>query len=290
MKSLVDYEVITNEVFYRCWHILDYIAAHKDLPELEREAIQATIMDALVYKGQLDPTRQSLDLDTLSIVDDQKHYCYQKHPNICGIPLSIKEKLRQKTPRSAGYIPATIPLAKPPVKGGRYCVYDLNRAVSSVFEDATFVEAIYTSPTRGVRLDKSRPFVEVNIDGELYFVDVLTKRILKSSWFKSTFEMEIIASQKISKMPPDFLNFHNEQVDESKCALATYIDMIDGLFSGIKSPALAESNYELEQSKIYFPEEWKKSEQLIRERKEFFSDKEYIKLFTSASSTKIQGE
>lgn len=48
MTSLLDYDILTNEVFYRCWHILDYIAAHPDMPPLERESIEATIMEALV--------------------------------------------------------------------------------------------------------------------------------------------------------------------------------------------------------------------------------------------------
>ena len=36
MASLVDYELLTNDVFYRCWPILDYIEAHPDMPPLER--------------------------------------------------------------------------------------------------------------------------------------------------------------------------------------------------------------------------------------------------------------
>ena len=30
MASLVDYELLTNDVFYRCWHILDYIELDED--------------------------------------------------------------------------------------------------------------------------------------------------------------------------------------------------------------------------------------------------------------------
>ena len=276
MKCLVDYEVITNETFYRCWHILDYIAAHPNLPELEKSAIQATIMDALVYKKQIDPKKQSLDWESLSIVDNQDGYCYEEHPNICGIPLWMKEVLRHKTPAAAHHIPVTLFLARPPVSGpGRYCVYDPNRAVSSMFDDVNFIEATYISPTRGIEIDKSRPFVEVDINGELYLVDILTKRILKSNWFKDKFNMKVIASQKVSEMEPDYLQFHKEQIDDSKCELAAYIEILDMLLFGVNLPELAERNYELEQSKINYPEEWEKSELLKKEREEFFSNMGY---------------
>ncbi len=288
MKNLVDYEVITNEVFYRCWHILDYIAEHPNLPPLEKEAIQATIMDALVYREQIDPTKQSLDWENLSIVDDQEHYCYQEHPNICGIPLWMKDKLRHKIPAAAHYIPVTLFLARPPVKVGRYCVYDVNRAISSVFEEVNFIEATYISPTRGIQIDKSRPFIEVDINGELYLVDGLTKRILKSSWFKDNFNMQIINSQKISEMEPKYLEFHKEQIDESRCELASYIEILDMLLFGVNIPELAERNYELEQSKIYYPKEWEKSEALKREREEYFATKKHMKLFSNISPQKIQ--
>lgn len=275
MKNLVDYEVITNETFYRCWHILDYIAAHPNLPELEELAIKATIMDALVYKKQIDPKKQSLDFKKLSIVDNQDYYCYEEHPDICGIPLSMKEILRQKTPAAAHYIPVTLFLARPPVKVGRYCVYDPNRAVSSMFEDVNFIEATYISPTRGIPIEKSRPFIEVDINGELYLVDVLTKRILKSSWFKENFHMNVVAAQKVSEMEPDYLAFHQEQIDESRCELAAYIEILDMVLFGINLPELAERNYELEQSKINYPEEWQKSQLLKKEREEFFSNMGY---------------
>lgn len=46
MTSLLDYDVITNKVFYKCWHILEYIDKHKkNMSELDKETIQATIMD-----------------------------------------------------------------------------------------------------------------------------------------------------------------------------------------------------------------------------------------------------
>ena len=50
MTNLLDYEVLVNETFYKCWHILDYIKAHPNMSEPDKEAINATIMDALVTK------------------------------------------------------------------------------------------------------------------------------------------------------------------------------------------------------------------------------------------------
>ena len=70
MKSLLNFELITNEVFYRGWHILEYIEHHPDMPPLERESIEATIMEALVSKKLIDPKKGSLDLNNLSIVLD----------------------------------------------------------------------------------------------------------------------------------------------------------------------------------------------------------------------------
>lgn len=61
MKSLLDYEPLVNEVFYKCWHILEYIEKHLEMTELDKEAIQATIMDALVYKNLINPEKESLD-------------------------------------------------------------------------------------------------------------------------------------------------------------------------------------------------------------------------------------
>ena len=52
--KLSDYEILNEQVFYRGWHILEYINSH-DLTELDIEAIKATIMDALVSNNDIDP-------------------------------------------------------------------------------------------------------------------------------------------------------------------------------------------------------------------------------------------
>lgn len=78
MTNLLDYDVLVNEIFYKCWHILDYIIEHPEMPDLDKQAIKATIMDALVTRKQIDPERQSLDLDNFCIVDNIEHYTYEK--------------------------------------------------------------------------------------------------------------------------------------------------------------------------------------------------------------------
>lgn len=259
MTSLLDYDILTNEVFYRCWHILDYIAAHPDMPPLERESIEATIMEALVSKKLIDPTKQSLDLKNLVIVDDTEHYCYEEHPRICGIPLWMKDKFRKKSVYIAGSVPISLRLSRPPVKFGRSCVYDPNYAVSSIFEDATFIEAIYDSPTRpGVRLEETRPFVEVKIDGVDYLVDVLTKRILRSDWFKEEFNMEIKHSTTVSTADEEDKRRYYNSIAESN-QLASLAAMLEPLIDKT-SPIMAEYRYEFEKTKENFPEEWEKAE------------------------------
>lgn len=268
MTNLLDYEVLVNEVFYKCWHILEYIEKHPDMSELDKQAIKSTIMDALVTKKQIDPNTQSLDLDNMCIVDDLEHYTYEKHPNISGIPLWMKEEFRKKSLCITGGIPISMFLAKPPSKFTRYCIYDPNTAVSSIFDDATFYNAIYNSPTRGIRIQEVRPFVEVNIDGELYLVDTLTKRILKSSWFKETYDFEIKSQQIISKLNHEKKKYYKHDVSEHK-ELASLLPFMLPVLD-LNVPDQAEMKYEVEQSKIYFPDEWQRYEVLQKEMNEFF--------------------
>ena len=265
--SLFDYEIITNEVFYRCWHILEYIEQHQNIDDLEKEAIKATIMEALVFKGLVDPKKESLDLKTLSIVDNLDHYQYNPHPNIAGIPLWMKEKFREKSLYVTGGQPISLFLARPPQKFGRYCVYDPNIAVSTVFDDATFYNAYYISPTRGVRIEEKRPFVEVKINGELYLVDTLTKRILKSSWFKENYNMEITSTSRVSEYKGEAKKSYEHMTSTHK-ALAELIPFSKPV-ADLGTPDYAEYRYELERSKEYFPEEWLRTEELQREMREF---------------------
>lgn len=269
MKSLFDYEILLNEVFYKCWHILEYIENHPDMSDLDKDAIKATIMEALVSKKLIDPNAQSLDFENLCIVDDLDHYNYEKNPNISGIPLWMKEEFRKKSIYITGGIPVSVFLAKPPSKFIRYCVYDPNTAVSSIFEDATFYNSVYNSPTRGIRIEEKRPFVEVEIDGELYLVDTLTKRILKSSWFKEKYGFLAVSRQKISEMDDERLGYYKEAVSDDRRLANSLSFMLPILEYG--RPEHAEQRYEVEQSKRYFPEQWAEYEEIKKEIKQFMS-------------------
>ena len=180
MKSLYEYEVLVNDTFYRSWHVLEYIEQHPNMSELDKEAVKATIMDALVYAGAIDPDWEYLDLENCCISGDPAGYEYDIHPNVSSIPMWLKEEMRHKCVKISAGIPVAMYVARPASYPGAYCVYDPNTAVSSLFKDFTFYEAKYVSPTRGVKIEKSRPFVEVDINGELYLVDILTKRIFKT--------------------------------------------------------------------------------------------------------------
>lgn len=275
MTKLFEYDVLLNETFYKCWHILDYIVEHPEMTDLDKQAIKATIMDALVTRKQIDPERQSLDIDNFCIVDNLKHYAYEKHPNICGIPLWMKDEFRKKCLYITGGIPISMFLAKAPSKTIRYCVYDPNTAVSAIFEDVTFYNAIYDSPTRGIRITDVRPFVEVNINGELYLIDTLTKRILKSSWFKEKYNFEARDQQSISKMSKERLKYYKEAVKEHK-SLAEILPFMMHILE-YKVPNQAEMQYEILESKKLFPEEWEKAEQIIKEMNSFNISRMFLK-------------
>lgn len=228
-------------------------------------------MDALVWRGEIDPSCQSLDFDNLCIVDNLNYYVYEKYPNVCGIPLWMKDELRKKSIYISAGIPITMFLAKPPSKAVRYCVYDPNMAVSSIFSDATFYDSLYDSPTRnGVRIESVRPFVEVSIDGELYLVDTLTKRILKSSWFKKKYNFKIISKYTISELDGENLKAYRNATKESMGLGQTLHFMLWTLDNDL--PQFAEMKYEIEESKKYFPLEWEKYQEYEKEFELFKTD------------------
>jgi len=276
MINLLNYEVLVNETFYKCWHILDYIEAHPNMSELDKEAISATIMDALVTKKQIDPKTQSLDLQGMCIVNNLDHYNYEEHPNISGIPLWMKEEFRKKALQITGGIPISMFLAKPPSKVVRYCVYDPNTAVSAIFPDATFYNATYNSPTRGIRVKDIRPFVEVNINGELYLVDTLTKRILKSSWFKNTFDFQVHSQQTVSKFDKKRLRYYKESISEENHLASCLIFMLPMI--DFDTPNHAEMKYEIEQSKKYFPKGWEEYEEHKKEIQKYQINGNFLKI------------
>lgn len=275
MKSLFEYEVLVNDTFYRSWHVLEYIEKHPDMSELDREAIKATIMDALVYVGAIDVENEYLDLDNLCISGNPKGYKYDIHPNVSSIPMWLKEKMRHKCVTISAGIPVGMYVARPASYPGAYCVYDPNTAVSSLFDDFTFYEAKYVSPTRGVMIEESRPFVEVNLNGELYLVDILTKRVFKSSWFKETFNMEILGENSPKKFNKEQKKIYKEQTSDN-VDIATYLSFTEMLRSMIPvGPGDAEFNYEREQTKKNYPEEWERYRIIEEEKDAFFASKKY---------------
>lgn len=162
-------------------------------------------------------------------------------------------------------------IAKPPSKISRFCVYDPNTAISSIFPECSFYEAIYDSPTRNIRLTKTRPFIEVPIFDELYLVDTITKRIFKSSSFKEKYHMEVKSTIKKQELTGKSKTAYESAVkDENN--LAQIIDFFEMVLQGTEAPDLAEMRYELEQSKIYFPEEWQKHEIYESEMAAFFNN------------------
>lgn len=270
MKKLIDLEVIINETFYKGWPILDYIEKH-NLTKLDKEAIKATIMDVLVYKNIINPEQEYLNLEELTITNNPSDYHYNKTPNVSGIPAYIKEQLRHISIHQSGGIPVMLFIAKPPSKV-HFCVYDPNYCVSAIFEDATFLECIYDSPTRpGIRLTETRPFLEVAINGELYLVDTITNRIFKSSWFKETYNMEI--KDSISKK--DFNKKQKEtyiEMTTEEHNLANTLFVYDMLLT-LPIPEMSETLYEVEQAKKNYPEDAKRADIYQEEMAEYFSKK-----------------
>ena len=276
MKSLFEYDILVNDTFYRSWHILEYIENHPEMSDLDREAISATIMDALVYAGEINPEKDFLDLSNLCITNDVNKYKYEEHPNIMGIPMWLKEKMRHKCVQISGGIPISMFVARPASYPGAYCVYDPNTAVSSLFDDFTFYSVKYISPTRGVRIKESRPFVEVDLNGELYLVDVLTKRVLKTSWFKDAYDMEILDSNTPKKFNREQKGFYKEQASE-KVDLATYLCFTETLRGMMpKTPKDAEMDYERDKAIKNYPEEWERYKNIEEEKNAFFSGKHII--------------
>lgn len=253
MKSLYDYDFLQNEVFYRSEYILKYLERHKDISELDKEAIANTILDALVYKGLINPDTESLDFENLCIRDNLDHIRYNKTPNVTSIPQEIKEAMRHKSIIISGSIPISIFCAKPAGEV-HTCIYDMNTAFSSLVSSFKFLICNYDSPTRpGVRATE-RPFVEVNINGEAYLVDTLTKRIFKSSWFRAAYNLEVIEEIASEDFDLEHQRLYQEQTTES-VQLGSYYHL-NSLFSEVFKtvPNMEESLFENERSKENYPD------------------------------------
>lgn len=269
MVELKQYDLIVSHVFYRSYHVLDYIAKNPNMSDLDREAICATIMDALVYKGLIDPAKQSLDLDRLCICDDTKHYCYNPQPFVTSIPLEIKEKMRKRCLKFSGGIPASVFYARP-AGSARYCIYDMNTVFSAFFDEATFIVCDYQSPTREGVIATDRPFVEVPINGTHYLVDALTKRIFRSDSFRERYRLT--EKRRIAKKDFDETQkeVYAEQISEDN-NYAVYLSLV-GCFFQSGEGNLAEIAYETNMSRCYFLEQFDEAERLKQEMFTFFEE------------------
>ncbi len=253
MKSLYDFAYLQNEVFYRSECILKYLERHKDISKLDKEAIINTLLDALVYKGLMNPDTESLDFEHLCIRDDLDHIRYDNTPNVTSIPQEIKEAMRHKSIIISASVPISIFCAKP-ASEIHTCIYDMNTAISSLFDSFKFLLCDYDSPTRpGVRA-LQRPFVEVIINGEAYLVDTLTKRIFKSSWFKTTYNMSITEEIAFEDFDRKRQRIYQNQTSPSQ-QLATYYHLMGVMEDAFKTvPKMEEALFEFEKSKENYPE------------------------------------
>lgn len=252
MKSIYDFDVLQNEVFYRSEHILKYLERHKYLSDLDKVAIANTILDALVTKGLMDPNAQSLDFEHLEVCDDLDHIVYNPTPDVTSIPLSYKELMRQRCLNISGGIPVAVFCSKPagPI---HTCIYDMNTAFSSFFPWFKFLLCDYDSPTRPGQKAVDRPFLEVIINGEHYLVDMLGKLIFKTGWFKENFNLEVTWEMASDNFDAERQEFYKKQTaDEQNIAL--YLGTLE-IFAkaGFNNPRLEEMVYETEQISKNFP-------------------------------------
>lgn len=264
MKSLFDFEILVNDVFYRSEHVLNYLERHPNMNELDREALCNTIMDALVYKGLIDPKQDSLNLDEMCIMHNLDYYCYQEQPNVTSIPLYIKEQMRDKSLVITGSIPLAVFYAKPAGQVS-FCIYDMNTALSVLFDEFSFIDCNYDSPTREGQRAEKRPFLEITMNGTKYLVDALTKRCFKSSWFKDKYNMVVDYEVSNKEFDERQKTIYEEQTTP-KNNYGMYLVMSLPILETLKGiPKQEETQYEMEKSKSYFPESFKEVDDIKRD-------------------------
>lgn len=262
MRRLEEYEVLQT-VFYRGVHILEYIAMHPNMDSLDKEAIEATIMSALVYKKCIDPNVEFLNLVNLSI--ENSGYAYQEYPFVTGYPLWLKEEMRKRIITQTGSIPISIHAARP---SGRvtYCIYDANTAMSVFFDDFSFIEADYDSPTRpGIRVE-NRPFLEVKMGKKNYLVDVLTKRFFEFEEFSNRYHLTIRNRIRNKNFTPDQQAIYQEQTADRSEQYSNFLAFTIPMLDAFRSyPKFQEYMYELDESKKVFPQAWIDADNMIKE-------------------------
>lgn len=280
MKKLEEYELLVNDVFYRCHHILEYIKLKSPLTELDKEAIQATIMAALVDKELIDPDHDSLDFDNLCIRENNiEGYMYEKHPFVQGYPLWMKEKFRHKILRVTGSVPASLSLSMY-APGITRCIYDMNTTVSTLFDEFTFYEVDYNSPTRPGKRAENRPFLEVEIDGVKYLVDTATRRLFRSDEFKRRYGFDVKDAIKKSEFSSKQKELYAEMTEEinNLYSFGSYLGLAllsTAPFAGV--PYQAEYEYEMEQARKIYPEAFEMEKEIRKEAEKFTLDHGLLK-------------
>lgn len=265
-KSLFEYEFLVKEVFYRGCHILTWLEKHPKIEALEKQAICATIMDALVYKELINPEKEFLNLDQLCITHNSADYHFEENPVICSIPQWSKEEFRKKSLVASCSVPASIFLSKPSSNVLHYNINDYNTVVSAFFLNFSFLIADYNSPTRLGQKAVDRPFLGVKINGVSYLVDVLTKRIFRADKFTELFDLHVKSIDYKENFGDEKAKYYNEKVRE-KLDLTTYLGINLPLVKSLEDvDDFAEMVYEIEKSKEYYPEEWEKYEELETKR------------------------
>ena len=269
MKRLDSYEVLNNEVFYRGMHILDYLYSNERISDLDIEAIKATILCALVERNLIDPEHEFLDLRTMSITKTYYFGCeiYNPKPFVQGFPLWMKEKLRTHALKITGSLPVSVRVAKP--SGGLgFCVYDVNTALSVIFDDFSFIVADYDSPTRPGKKAKDRPFLEANIDGITYLFDILTKRMFEKKEFTRRYNMEVKHVVRKSQFDEAQRNLYEEQTTEDTSNYGVFLSMTMPVIDAMRDyPKMQEYLYEIEKSKKIFPRAFEEIEEIKADMK-----------------------
>lgn len=268
MISLYDIDLLVNDIFYRSEHILSYIETH-ELTALDKEAIINTILYELSYYNIIDPKKQSLDLNTMSICDNLKHSTLINTPFVLGIPSHIKEQLRYQPIYLSGGLPASTMIARP-ASNLHYCLYDMNTAFSIAFDNFKFLECNYDSPTRpGVRVEK-RPFIEVKIDGVNYLADLLTKRLFRKDVFIAKYKLEVLKELSNDNFNDEQTMLYLEQteLDNNRIGeMLLFTASLNESFRGV--PKFSEYLYEFEKVKELYPEAVVESKKLEEDLKFF---------------------
>ena len=263
MLKLKTIPLIKNDVFYRGYHVLDYIKLHPNMDELDKEALINTILDSLVSKEIINPNKQSLNIDNLCIEDNLDYYKYQEQPFVTSIPITLKELYRNICIQISGGIPSSLALAKP-ASQVHFCIYDMNTIFSSIFDDFSFLVCDYDSPTRKGSIAIDRPFIMINYHNESYLVDTLTKRMFKAKEFIKRYNMVIKNEIKKSNFNKEQQQLYKEQTSSSNniTFLITFVSpMIDNMKN---NPNMAEYVYEYEKVLEIYKEDVKEANQILK--------------------------